>query len=243
LQLDGVRLRTRYLLSGLGLFIALSSGSRSTMMAVFAVVALQLWESFDEPRGRRFRPLRNVFFLPALVVSSVLLYPVMIETVGRGGILEYQLAGGGRIDTLARMIEVFRTAGVTESLFGRGLGIGTNTAYTLLLSHGIQPDSIRFNWLVDNALVTIFLQVGLVGSVVFWTGLILMILVGKPVGALKFKLRYWLAVLVFVFFLFVGNPFEHYLIMFPLGVALGCPYWSAKFQRKMQRVGSPLEAA
>lgn len=244
LQLDAVKYRVRYLLSGLGLFIALSSGSRSTMMAVFVVTALQVWEFGDQPGVRRFRSLRNAFFVPIFVTCSAMLYPLMIDAVDRGGILEQQLAGGGRIDTINRMIEVFRTAGFVESLFGRGLGIGTNTAYTLLLAHGIQPDSIRFNWLVDNAVITMFLQVGLVGSFVFWGGLALMIVVGKPVGAIKFKLRYWLAVLIFVFFLFVGNPFEHYLIMFPLGIAFGAPFWSARFKRDVaQRANVSTSAA
>ena len=228
MQLDGASNRSRFLLAGASLVIALSSGTRSISIFVFLILSLQTIEYFYSSSKQIIRKLFIVFIIPTFFLMVVLGYQWMIDLVDRGGILEIQLQSGGRISNFINMTGVLLEADVGEFLFGRGLGVGTNTAHNMLLATGISPYAFRFNWLIDNAFLTQFFQLGLLGSALFWVGVLIFAVLVRPPRIKKYRRRYWLTCILFFAVLWAGNPFEHYLLMLPFSISLGCSYWGAR---------------
>jgi hypothetical protein len=166
-------------------------------------------------------------------------YEWMITAVDRGGIMEAQLARGGRISNFLNMLNVISGSNLGEFTFGRGMGVGTNTAYGMLLAAGKAPEAYRFNWLIDNAFLTQFFQLGALGSLVFWIGLGYIFVVVKPAPIRKYRRRYWVVASCFFAILWAGSPFEHYFLMMAFFIALGSIYWTARAeQRELYRSSS-----
>ena len=233
MQLDGASFKLRLMLSCGALIIGLSSGTRSMIMAVFFITSLQVIEYVEGGAGKKFRIFLKITSPPILLIIMWIGYQWMIGAVDRGGILDAQLAGGGRISNFVNMLDILSLSDTGEFLFGRGLGVGTNTAYGMLEADGIEPSKFRFNWLIDNAFLTQFFQFGLIGSLIFWIGIFCFCVAVKPLAIKKYRRRYWLTVLIFFVILWVGNPFEHYLLMMPYAISFGCVYWGSYNQKKL----------
>lgn len=221
LALVAVNLRSTSVLIQVALFAtavigAAASGTRFAMITVFCVFVLSVYEHAN----RRSR-LGGKLFLGGSLLSAVLLYQYMIAAVDRGGILEAGLSSGGRLTNLALVTGRLLSSGTAEVLFGRGLGVGTNTAQTLLVQSQLDPESVRFQWLVDNAFLTLVFQVGVVGSIIFWLGfsgfMTRRFTTAKEVGRAQIALLLGLMLMTF----FAGSPFEQYFLMLGYAASLG----------------------
>jgi len=243
LQMDDTSTKLRFLLSGGAMVIALSSGTRSMVISVFILTALQALEWVESRRDRRLTGPLKLAFGPAILVIAWLGYRWLIDAVDRGGMVETQLAHGGRISNFIDMMGVIYSADFGELLFGRGLGVGTNTAYTMLVAAGLDPGGFRFNWLIDNSFLTQFFQFGILGSLVFWSGVFGFLVLMRPRGLRKYVRRYWVTTALFFIILWAGNPFEQYFLMIPFSIAIGAAHWSARFNKNVAKPLAPRAAA
>ena len=207
------------LLLFLCLIVALGSGTRFAMICVFLCFYFVL---FDMLKARLERKLLIVLFVVVLPTATVIFYSAMIDFVGRGDILETSLGSGGRIHNFIRYSTILLHSEPVEFFFGRGLGIGTNTAFSLVNAMGGLPESYRFNWLVDNTLLTVFFQFGLLGSIVFWAGVASILAFSRFLCSQKMSKYYNLLIAIFILSLFTSNLFEQYYLiityMFIFGV-------------------------
>jgi len=211
------------------LFIALASGTRFAMISVFLICCLVAWEGLSESDSgiRNYIMVFFAAFLPGFLYFLYWLYGKMILAVGRGDMISSQFDEGGRVFNFLRMIDVILEGEVGEFLIGRGLGVGTNTAYTLVKNAGGVPESYRFNWLVDNALLTSFFQFGVLGSIFFFFGCIVFLFrVRGRAGCLLVK--FYLLLFIFFVTVFAGNPFEQYYLILPFMIAMGLIFNSSK---------------
>lgn len=222
-HLDGVRLRKKILVNFVCLFLALSSGTRYATGAIFLIVLSQLWELMDESTLRAYK---KIVFFPLAGLAIFFGYQALIDQVDRGDAISQQFGTGGRVANFLLALNLLSSADIIELLFGRGLGIGTNTAIGALLGDGLDPGLYRFNLLADNALVTGFYQFGLIGSLVFWLGLVKFILFVKPKYSRSAKPRFLVAVTIILMTVVLGSPFEQYFLMMAFASALGAVYWS-----------------
>ena len=148
----------------------------------------------QEPLQKRSRKLIKVLFLPALLAAGTLGYQALISVVDRGDLIGNQLGDGGRVTNFFEALDMLYSADLGELLWGRGLGVGTNTAYGLLSAQRITPESYRFNLLIDNSLLTTFFQFGFVGSALFWLGICMFVLSIRPRMSARFRRRYWVTI-------------------------------------------------
>jgi hypothetical protein len=209
------------LLSMLAMLMALASGSRLMMICIFIIMAYQIYEVVEYGQFRRFRGiLRSILFV-GMIVVGYFGYVIMIEYVDRGNMFEQQISEGGRVANFLHMVDVLAEADFAELMFGRGLGVGTNTAQSLLEAMDVSPESFRFNWLVDNAFLTLIFQVGLLGSLLFWGGFCALLFRMRPRNSKKMLFRYLLLTVLFLGIMLAGNPFEHYFIMMSCAIGYG----------------------
>ncbi len=215
-------LSEKVFLLGLCLFIALSSGTRFAMIAVFVCFCINFYEYLKVKASKKFLTLTILLVAPIFLSSTVYFYGLMIDIVSRGGILEVQLSEGGRIYNFIHYSGLLLQADFVEFVFGRGLGVGTNTAFSIADGMGFSPEAFRFNWLVDNAILTMFFQVGLLGSMLFWSGVFLFFLVVNKLCQRALYRYFFLVSFLFVISVFSGNLFEQYYLivtyMFVLGL-------------------------
>ena len=235
-QLDGIGLRKRIVVIFLCLFLALSSGTRFATGAVFLIILNQVWEMVDKG-GKRFRGIKKIIFIPLALVSIFIGYEALISQVNRGDAISQQFGDGGRAGNFLIVIKMFFSANVFELLFGRGLGIGTNTAIGILVGSGVNPGLYRFNMLVDNSLLTCMFQIGLFGSFLFWFGIWRFISFTKPKHSRLAKSRFLVTVAIILMALGLGNPFEHYFLMMAFAYSLGQIYWSDRIARQKLEMG------
>lgn len=208
------------------LSIALASGTRFAIISVFIIYISSLLEVKDSDRGRN----RNGFAFKALVVSFGLIaaffgYSAMINQIGRGDLLENQLNEGGRLANILNVLDMLESATLTEVMFGRGLGVGTNTANTMLLAAGDNPELYRFNVLIDNSIVTAFFQFGMMGSFILWGGVALFFIMCAKKCAAEDRIKFRVGVGIFSLVLFTQNIFEQYFLMVAFAYYFGKIYW------------------
>lgn len=223
-HLDNVRFTPRMVLIAGCIGIALTSGTRSMVLSILAVGAVMLMEILER-HGSSYRSLLKLVILITVFTGGAYAYVQLISLVDRGGMIETQFQAGGRVANAIETLYLLGQADPVELLVGRGLGTGTNTAYGALTASGVQPEIFRFNLLVDNAFLTQFFQFGIIGSMVFWGGLLVFLKSAKPKGAVL-RRRYWVAVTLLFLITLSGNLFEQYFLMFGFAAALGIGYWS-----------------
>ena len=220
-------IRQRATLTALSLFIAFASGTRSMMILIFVIFIIQINAVMISYNLKKYSTI--ILFGTTIFFSVVgwLSYQSMIDSVGRGGILETQLGEGGRISNFFGMLKTLYAADYGELLIGRGIGIGTNTAYGMLKAVDIYPEMYRFNWLIDNSFLTQFFQFGAIGSLLFWAGIFAFLYeTGRKLSSTH-KLHHRLASSFLVFILFAGNPFEHYFLIMGFSIAIGLSFWGS----------------
>jgi hypothetical protein len=235
-QLDGIRLKNRIAATFLCLFLALSSGTRLATGAVFLILLSQFWEMMGTS-GKGFKTNRKIVFFPLALIAIFIGYQALISQVDRGGAISQQFDEGGRAANFLVSINILTSANIGELFFGRGLGIGTNTAITALLANGVDPNQYRFNTLIDNSLLTSMFQFGLFGSLVFWFGIWKFITITKPKYSSLVRPRYLVTVTVILMTVVLGNPFEQYFLMMAFASVLGAVYWSDRIAFQKIQVG------
>jgi hypothetical protein len=234
-SLNGVALKKRIIMSGICLFLALSSGTRFATISIFVILLSQLWE-MAEIRGGKTKKGIKLFFIPLFLVMLIYGYQALIEQVDRGNAILQQFEKGGRISNLIETLDMFSNAGMGELLIGRGLGVGTNTAIGSMLSNGINPGEYRFNMLVDNVFLTNIFQFGVIGSIIFWFGLVKFFMFVKPKYSRIAKIRFFPIISVIGLTCIAGSPLEHYFLMTSYATALGGVYWSDYFTYKQLKL-------
>lgn len=131
----------------------LMAASRAGLLATAFVLVAFGWERVRKPDVRGM-------FLTAAAVGAVLLFLTVGMITGR--------AGGERTpiedSRVQLLVEQIRGRGPTELLFGRGLGVGTNSLYAVGLSAEELPGVV---FIVDSTVTSLFVQIGLVGLVAF----------------------------------------------------------------------------
>ena len=217
-------IRLRLVLAVAAIIIALSSGTRSMVILAAILLAAQILEG-ARSLPARVRPVVRLCALPCILLVSWNGYRQLIETVDRGDMIGTQFEQGGRASNFIMMFDEIYRSDVGELMVGRGLGIGTNTAYSILAGSGVSPESYRYNWLVDNAFLTQYFQFGIIGSIVFWGGLAFFVLRMRRRLTQPSRKYYDLSVMFAFLICWAGNPFEHYFIMMPLAIMMGSFYW------------------
>ena len=169
--LDGVNLKTKLLYSVICAILGLSSGSRFSVFACSVIILSQLYE-FSDYLSPLKRKIIRIFLSIFTILTAPLAYVALNDQVGRGDAITQQFEEGGRAYNFSENINLLLSSNPIEFLVGRGLGIGTNTAFSYLKSEEIDPDIFRFNLLTDNVFITSMFQFGLLGSIVFWSGIV-----------------------------------------------------------------------
>jgi len=100
-------------------------------------------------------------FLTASAVGAVLLFLTVGIITARGGYADETPLQDPRVQILAEQIQ---GRGPAELLFGRGLGVGTNTLFSLGLDPG-RFSNVMF--VADSTVTSLIAQIGFVGLVAF----------------------------------------------------------------------------
>lgn len=207
----------------LALFIAMGSGTRFAMMSIAIAILAVVYEQIQLKAGQ-LKPAGVLL----LVSFGLLLLPYgyvhMLEAVGRGDLFASQFSKGGRATTFMTTLNLLLSSEPGEFLLGRGFGIGTNTAFGQLEAADVNPWRYRYNLLMDNAFLTAFFQLGLVGSLLFWGGIAAFLRAVRPKREATAKRSYFLLVTIMAVTCMAGNPFEQYYLMMAFLICLGLIY-------------------
>ncbi|BBU31522.1 hypothetical protein BTHE68_52560 [Burkholderia sp. THE68] len=225
LILDRARLVIRLMLLAVAVAIAVSSGTRFAMISIAPVAAVMIWEMLD---GRLNRNGRMLLVISALPIAACLMlggYTHMVDAVGRGDVLANQLDEGGRLYNLGNIATQLADANAEELLLGRGLGVGTNTAFTMLERSGVDPEQYRFNQLIDNAFVTMQFQIGALGMFIFMTGALAFLWRICPHHSRNLFARYLVFLGITIGACMDINLWEQYPLVTTLFLCFGDTYW------------------
>ena len=224
-QLDGVDYKYRICMTLLCVILAIFSGTRFAIFSLYIIFIIQCWEILISV-DKKYRELSKSIFVIGAVLATVSFYFMIVGLVDRGGLLDAQLDKDGRIANFLVAINMISSANIGELFFGHGLGVGTNTAIGLSAVDGVDLSYSRFNMPVDNAVLTGVFQFGLLGSILFWSGILSFILFVKPKNSTIAKYRYGTSVFILMLAVVTGNLFEWYFFMMAQALALGAIYWS-----------------
>jgi len=199
--------------------IAATSGTRYAQIGL-GLIALRWFMSYQQAgRSRDERVNRLVagllFIVPVLIVAVI----GFVFLSGRGNPFD-QGERGGRIFNMFEIFDMISDGDLSDILFGRGLGTGTNTAFVISSSMLISPLSVKWNVLIDNSFITAIIQLGLVGSLILFVGCFFIFMSG---GAP------FIVILIIGLGLFVQNIFEQFFLMIPFAyvLALDASAWRA----------------
>jgi hypothetical protein len=132
----------------------LMAASRASLLATVFVLVAFGW-------GRLRKPDVRGMFLTAAAVGVVLLFLTVGIITGRDLGAQPTLFQDQRVQILAEQIQ---GRGPAELLFGRGLGVGTNTLLALGLSAWELPGVV---FIADSLITSLVVQIGFVGLVAF----------------------------------------------------------------------------
>jgi len=107
-------------------------------------------------------------------------------------------------------------------LFGHGLGYCTNTANGQLSAAG------RFDEIpvcAELSFFVIFSQFGILGSLLFWIGVLRLLILVNPRQGGELKTRYYVTMMFFIGAVLGDIMFEHYFLMMSFATAFGSIYW------------------
>jgi len=228
--LEHIKIGYRLILSMMCMVIALASGTRGAMISIFFIVTSLFLDFLNSKKFKAFKGIFIVFLVPVVAVCAIAMFGYMISIVDRGDMIASQFESGGRIANLAMRWNDFISAGILKIMFGAGLGVGTNTAYYMVLNRGMDPESVEFNWLIDNSFMTSMFQFGVIGSLVFWSGIVLFFTKIFKVTRSVANFKFWIVVYVFFSWAAGGNPFEQYFIMIGVLGSLGICYWKSRYE-------------
>ncbi len=226
LLLDRARAWQRVSLIAFAFLTALLSGTRFAVISIALLAAVLCWELIAEGAERSRKMMLTVFIVPLALGAAVAGYVSLMAAAGRGDIVGTQLEKGGRISNAVTTLSDLENADPGELIVGRGLGIGTNTAVGYLQASGIDPKQFRFNWLIDNAFITLIFQTGIAGLLVFATGMFAFLRKVKPRWNRTLKARYWALLIITMVTFNGGNVLEHYFLLTSFFVGFGTLFWA-----------------
>ena len=209
----------------LAFFVAASSGTRYAIIGVLLITGILIAERFTYRATAKVRGI-VVMVVALLAIPSAVGALVAANTIAsRGDVFVDQLSEGGRLYNLGQSLDLALQSGAGEILFGEGLGVGTNLALgeSQSASYGDEASygmDMPWNLMIDNSFATTFIQIGLVGSIVFW---------GPVALFLKNHIsrRMLIVFILFVVGLFEQNMAEQYYLM----VAFSIVYASERLRR------------
>jgi hypothetical protein len=120
----------------------------------------------------------------------------------------------GRLQLILFSIKKLFDAPLIVTLFGGGLGSGTNSLSILHKLIKIKRGTVYFYWICDNTFLPILLQFGLVGAFIFWAGFILWLKkIFNYLNATD-SLKFLIICVIFLLECFTGNFFEQYHLLY-----------------------------
>lgn len=188
------------------------SGSRFSLFAIsICIIAILLFIGYESLSFRGFMGYLVVFAL-LLLASSSYLYDFIVKLAGRGDLLMAQKTG--RLQLILFSIKKLFDAPLIVTLFGGGLGSGTNSLSILHKLIKIKRGTVYFYWICDNTFLPILLQFGLVGAFIFWAGFILWLKkIFNYLNATD-SLKFLIICVIFLLECFTGNFFEQYHLLY-----------------------------
>ncbi|MFM5023034.1 hypothetical protein ACEUDO_19125 [Aeromonas rivipollensis] len=218
--LDGISLKKKLFIFLICDFLALASGTRALTIAIFIVIVFHIYE-MSHNRSKEVKFLINVLISILFVSSLIVGYQILMSQVDRGDAITQQFEQGGRVSNLISVFSLISSSELLELLFGRGLGVGSNTAITYLSSLGIDPSQYRFNILIDNSFMTSFFQFGLLGSIIFWLGIVFLFFFSRRNIPFENRLVFRCLSMIVLLIIISGSPFEHFYLMMSFSFSLG----------------------
>ncbi|KWI58564.1 hypothetical protein WT72_00235 [Burkholderia pseudomultivorans] len=204
---------------------ALLSGTRFAVISIALLAAVLCWELIANGAERSRKMLLTVFIIPFALAAAAAGYVSLMAAAGRGDIVGSQLEKGGRISNAVTTLSDLENADLDELFVGRGLGVGTNTAVGYLQASGVDPKQFRFNWLIDNAFITLIFQTGIAGLLVFAGGMFAFLSKVRPRWNRRLKARYWALLVITLVTFNGGNVLEHYFLLTSFFVGFGTLFW------------------
>ena len=153
------------------LALAALSGTRFAVACITIFIYGAITEHFRKTGALRSNGTRLAFHAILLPILALFVLGIASALTGRGDIVSDQLNKEGRIGNgLAVADLVIQRGEPVNFLVGMGLGQGTNAAAQM-----DYPTSKSTKWqlLVDNTLITTFIQLGFVGSIWLFGGIFL----------------------------------------------------------------------
>ncbi|MBU9296699.1 hypothetical protein KTD30_05940 [Burkholderia multivorans] len=223
--LDRARAWQRIALIASAFMTALLSGTRFAVISIALLAAVLCWELIADGAERSRKMLLTVFIIPFALAAAAAGYVSLMAAAGRGDIVGSQLEKGGRISNAVTTLSDLENADLDELFVGRGLGVGTNTAVGYLQASGVDPKQFRFNWLIDNAFITLIFQTGIAGLLVFAGGMFAFLRKVRPRWNRNLKARYWALLIITLVTFNGGNVLEHYFLLTSFFVGFGTLFW------------------
>lgn len=186
---------TDYIYFLISLIIIIATGSR-TAMIIESVIIFIYFVHYNSHKFDNYS--KKIVMLLILVIGLIAfpkIYNFFILKTGRGNLM---LSGNTRTDILLSFFRITDFNGFLKLLIGSGIGIGTNTAYSLGIDNAV---------IMDGTISTLMAQFGLFGVVAF-------IIMGAKIIKLlttSFKNNIYMCIpLLFAILaiVFAGNIFE-----------------------------------
>ena len=136
------------------------SGSGTGLVALFALLAMLTL--------RRISGSGKWVFAVAMVLLGAIMMVKLPSITQRPDIYDSLFAAGGRVE---KFTEVLRTTNALDTLFGRGLGFGTNTSSNLVdLTSAPLPSVMGTTepFYADSTVTVLFTQMGILGIAAFY---------------------------------------------------------------------------
>lgn len=187
------------------------SGTRYSLIGCFAVAYSDLRHIVKNSKISEKSTLLLLIDITFSVFGIVALFGLSQSVIGRGSAID-QFGEGSRIYNVTEFINLVGNMSFLDFLFGRGLGMGTNSAEGILDIIDINRPSWQF--LTDNTFIVTFQQSGAIGNLFLFGGL-LSFMINRNL------FNYPLIVIVIFIGLFVQNIFEQVFIMVPIAYFVG----------------------
>lgn len=192
-------------------FQAAVSGTRYSLLGCFAFAYSDIRRIVKNSKIAEKSTLIFLIDITFVLIGLAVLFGLLESVIGRGSVIE-QFGEGSRISNISEFIDLLGNISFLDFLFGRGLGMGTNSAEGVLDIIDISRPTWQF--LTDNTIIVTFQQSGAIGVIVLFGGL-LSFMINRNI------FNYPLIATTLFIGLFVQNIFEQVFIMLPVAYFVG----------------------
>ncbi len=201
---DRAPLSARVGLLACAFLIAATSGTRFAMICIGLVAITWSFQLVKTARSQKLQ-MRVIIAGIAAAPFLVLLVIAGVASADRGNPFD-QTGDGARLSNLALLVREINNAPIGEVLLGDGLGTGTNAGTAMTDQFPVA----RWDTLIDNTIATTFFQVGVIGVIYVFAG-ILVFCTNRSVQPD--------VLIVIVLSFFTQNLFEQYFLMLAFAFA------------------------